>query len=216
MAVYYLGPFVIDPTYLLTVLLGFIIAIFILVIGYLIGALVGRIIKKAIEKTQVHAWIEKTGRVNSLGGVQPSALIGSLAKWWIFSLSMLLAADYINLHEVSQFLNGVAIWIPQLLAGILIVLAGLIIADFVVEVISKAKKLKGVKIVSSIVRAFIIIAFVIEALDVIGIKITIAEYSWYIILSGVVLALSLAIGIGFGLAFKDKAGRILEGLEKRL
>ncbi len=207
-----IGPLIIDPN----IIVGFIIAIIILILGYFIGAIIGHIIKKIVERTKLEKWIESTGRLGALGGIEPPSLMGGLVKWWVFSIALLIATDYIELTTVSRFLQSIAVWIPQLLAGILIVIAGLIIADFAAAVISKAKKLKGIKIVSPIVRVLIIIYFLTIAFQVIGIRVGLAENTLLIIVAGIVLALAIAIGIGFGFAFRKHAEKILTTMEKRM
>ena len=206
------GPLFIDPN----IIVGFIIAILILIVGYFIGAFVGFVVKKAVEKTKLEKWLEKTGRIDALGGLEPPALIGALTKWWVFSLALFIAADYIELKTVSGFLQSVAMWIPHLLAGILILIAGLIIADFAADSMAKAKKLKGVKLISPLIRILVIIYFLTIALEVIGIRVVLAQTTLLIVISGIVLALALAIGIGFGFGFRRQAEKILTNLEKKL
>ena len=207
-----MGPLIIDPN----VIIGFIVALVILIVGYFIGAFIGHIVKKGVEKTKLEKWLEKTGRIDSLSGIEPPRLIGSLVKWWVFSLALFLAADYIELLTVSEFLKNVAAWIPQLLAGILIIIAGLVIADSAADSTSKAKKLKGIKLISPIVRVLIIIYFLTIALDVIGIRVVLAETTLLILVGGIVLALALAIGIGFGFGFRKQAEKIIVNIEKKL
>ena len=207
-----MGPLVIDPN----ILVGFIVALVILIVGYFVGAFIGHIVKKVIERTKLEKWLEKTGRIDSLGGIEPPRLMGSLAKWWVFSLALFLAADYVGLLSVSRFLENVAAWIPQLLAGILIIIAGLIIADFAADSISKAKKLKGIKLISPLVRVLIIIYFLTIALDVLGIRVVLAEKTLLMLVGGVILALELEIGIGFGFGFRKQAEKIIVNIEKKL
>lgn len=203
------GTLIIDPN----IILGFIIALVILIVGYFVGALVGHIVKKGIEKTKLEKWLEKTGRMGSLGGIEPPRLIGALAKWWVFSLAVLLAADTVELTALGDFLYWVATFlIPKLLVGILIVIAGLIIADFAYEVITKAKKLKWAKVFGMVVKVIITVFAVLIALDNLGIQVKLAEYSWYIILGG----LMLAFAISFGLAFKKQAEKIVGDMSKKL
>ena len=208
-----IGPVVIDPA----IFIGIITAIAIIIIGYFIGAIIGFVVKKGVEKTKIEKWIEKTGRLDALGGMEPPALVGALVKWWVFSIVLFISADsIIGLETVSNFLRDVAGWIPQLLIGIVILIAGLIIADFAADSISKAKKFKGIKLISPLVRILIIIYFLTIALEVIGLKVVLAQTTLLILVAGIVLALSLAIGIGFGFAFRKTAEKLLTNLEKKL
>lgn len=215
-----IGPLLFNFKSLWNFIMGFVLILVIAILGYLIGAIIGSFIKKAIEKTKLEHWIEKAVRSEALGGIEPPALIGSLVKWWIFALALFIAADsitqYIELEQVSVFLLGVSAWIPKLLVAVLIIMAGLVLADFAANGMSKAKKLVGIKPLSALVKVLIIIYFAIIALDIAGIKVALAETTFLIIISGIVLAFSLAIGISFGFAFKNQAEKILVNLQKKL
>ena len=211
------GPLVLDFNYLRNILIGFVLVILIAAIGHIVGTFIGRIVKKGVGKTKIEKWIYKNIGKDALGGIELNSLLGGIAKWWIFSFGLLIASDaiggFVELEEASLFLYKLsAQWIPQLIGFILLVLVGLILAEFAAKRILSAKKLKGIRVISSVTKIIIILVFVIESLRIFGIHITIAEYSWYIILGGVMLAL----GIGFGLALKGPAERLLTDIEKKL
>ena len=131
---------------------------------------------------------------------------------FIFIAFLSPAATYVRLDALAEMLKLLAVWLPHLLAAIIIVLIGLIVADFAAEIIVKAKKIKGIRIISKTVKALIIIYTVAIALDQIGIQVQLAEYSWYIILGGIMLAFA----ISFGLAFKKQAEKLVGDFTKKL
>jgi len=194
---------------------GLVYAFFVLLIGYIIGGLVGIIIKKGLERTKLEKWLEKTGRLDALGGLHPPKLIGTLARWWVFIAFLVPAANLIKLEALASLLNGLAQWLPHLLAGIVIMIVGLLVADFAADSISAAKKLKGIRIISPFVRVLLIIYFLTIALQEIGVRVVLAETTLLLIIGGIVLAFALALGIGFGFGLRKHAEKIIGNLEKR-
>jgi hypothetical protein len=200
----------------ITYLPGLVGAILVLILGYFIGVLVGHGVRKAIEKTKLEEWIEKTGRIDALGGIKPPRLVGTLVKWWIFIAFLAPAANMVKLAALESLLKGLAVWLPHLLAGIVIIIVGLIIADFAADSVSGAKKLKGIKLISPLVRVLILVYFITIALQEMGIRLVLAETTLLIFVGGIVLALSITIGIGFGFAFRKQAEKILTNIEKKI
>jgi len=187
-----------------------------LIIGYIIGSIVGRIVKKVIERTKLEKWLEKTGRLDALCGIEPPKLLGSLVKWWIFIAFLTPATYYIQLGNLAGMIEDVARWLPLLLAAIIIMIVGLVVADFAANSISTAKKLKGIKLISPFARVLIIVYFLIWALDTIGLPVDLITNTLLILVGAIVLPLAIAMGIGFGFAFKKQAEKILINLEKKL
>jgi len=196
--------------------LGVVLALVTVIIGYFLGLLVGVIVRKVLEKTKLQNWLKKTGREKSLGGINAPKLLGALIKWWIFIAFLSPAAAFLKLTTLGLMLQNVATWAPHLLAGIVIMIVGVILADFAADKVSTAKKMKGVEAISNVVKVIIVIFFLSIALNEIGIQIALAETSLLIVLTGVVLALSLAIGISFGFALRKHADKMLTNFFKKI
>jgi len=209
-------PFLSFGYTLLGYLPGLVYAFFVLLIGYIVGNLVGIIVKKGLDRTKLEKWLEKTGRLDALGGLNPPKLLGTLVKWWVFIAFLVPAANLIKLEVLASLLMGLAQWLPHLLVGIVIMIVGLIVADYAADSISAAKKLKGIRIISPFVRVLLIIYFLTIALEEIGVRVILAEGTLLLIIGGIVLAIALAVGIGFGFGIRKYAEKIIAHLEKRL
>lgn len=195
---------------------GIIAALIIILAGYIIGILIGFLVGKIVEKFKVDKWIESTGRIDALGGLTLSGIVARLVKWWVFIAFLIPAAGQLKVPELSSSLIKLAEWVPQLILGIVIMIIGLLFADFLADAAAQAKKLKGIRAVSSLIRVATIIFFANIALRQIGIEIQFAENVLLIIIGGIVLSLALAIGIGFGFGLKKHADGIIKDLRKNL
>jgi len=197
---------------IVSILPGIVFAVLTIVLGYIVGAFVGWVVKHTLQKSKVDDWIVKIGRADSLGGLHVSNVCGQLIKWWIIVAFLAPAANWLELGQLSTILERVALWAPNLIAGVVIILAGLLVSDFFADSVAHAKKLKGIRAISSFVRIFTLIFFADIALRQIGISIVLAETAILIIIGGIVLALA----IGFGLGLRKEAEGIIKDWRKSL
>ncbi|MAG38975.1 hypothetical protein CMO90_02700 [Candidatus Woesearchaeota archaeon] len=200
------------------VLPGLIGAVILLLIGYFIGALFEAIIKGALQKAGLDHWVEKHEKHHALGHLSVSAILGAATKWYVFVLFLVPAAALISLGPLSEamevnWLYTLALWLPNLIVGVLIFYAGLILANMA-ETNIESHKFKWAHFWGGFARVVIILFVLDIALKQIGVNIIIAEATYLIILTGLVLAFAIAAGIGFGDALKGEAKKMLKKLSK--
>ncbi len=195
---------------------GLIGAFIILIVGYLVAIIVASGVKKLLDKTKLMKWIVKqTKTTQLLGKVDLTYFFATIVKWYVFILFLNPAADITNLKALSGFFMQLAIWIPSLIAAVVIGLLGFLFAMYVGEAILKTKA-AGSKIMAELIKTVIIVFTVIIALSQLGVNVILAQNTFLIVLSGAVFAISLALGIGFGLGMKDEAKLAVTKLRKRL
>jgi len=107
---------------------GIIGALIVLIVGYTIGWIVGFVVKKVLHKAKLDQLVMKDAAVKKIvGEFELSSLLGLIIKWYIFVLFLTPAASLVNLSSLSDFLIMAALWIPSLIAAILVALIGLIV-----------------------------------------------------------------------------------------
>ena len=199
---------------LLQFVLYLVLAAIIAALGYCVAWVVHWAVKKALDRAKIDKWMQKNNLDKSIGYASVSSLGASLLKWYIFLIFLIPAMSYLSLGELTSLLSDIVKWLPKVIVGIVIVMVGLVIADFIADKLSKAKG-PAIKHLNNIVRILIIIFVAVVALQEIGIYLRLAESTFLIILTGVVLALSLALGIGFGLGAKEEAAAIVKQWKKK-
>jgi hypothetical protein len=194
---------------------GLIGAIILLLIGYFLGALFEGIIKGALLKAGLDHWVEKHERHHALGKLSVSGIMGGAAKWYTFVLFLGAAAspNILHLGVLSDVLSKLANWLPHVIAGVLIFYFGLILADMA-ETAIEAHKFKWRHFWGGLARVIIILFVLDISLKEIGVNIIIAETTYLMILGGIIIALAIAIGIGFGGALKPEAAKLVKKLSK--
>ena len=191
-----LDPFVILWNSLVENLPGIIAAILLLIFGYIVSSFIGLITKWIIKKTRIDDWLEKTGRSDAIGNMHVSEITGKLVKWWVFILFLTTAANVGQLEQLASIFTSIFLWAPHLIAGIIIMIAGLIFADFLADSVTEAKKLKHIKSISVLIRIVTIIFFAEIALREIGINLVLAETKLLMLIGGSILILVIGFGVG--------------------
>ncbi len=191
---------------------GVLAAIVIIIIGFLVAQIVYVLLVKAFDKGHLDKWlVEKTHLHKTIGDMKVSHLLAVMLKWFIFVLFLPPAASFLKLDVLSTFLLDVAYWIPKMIAAVVIIIVGLVVANYVADKMHETKA-KSIGLFAEIAKLIIIIAVAIMALDQIGINVSLAENAFLIILAGIMLALAIA----FGLGMKDEAGDIVKKMKKKL
>ena len=189
----------------LSVIPGLIASIIVLLVGYIIGWIIYRFLDKLFEKIKFDDFlIRKTGLKKSVGDLRLGHILAVISKWYVFILFLTPAAGLVKLNALSTFLLELNFWIPSVIAALLIILFGILVADYVSNKIEHIR-MKSSPGVAYVAKLIILIFTVLLALDQIGLRLSLAHNTFLIILGGVMLAFSIAVGIGYGLGLKDAA-----------
>ena len=199
---------------LLSFLPALIGALLLLAIGWWIAGIVGRLVERllnrvgfehAAERTGITGFIDRTGA----GTMRASHIIGLLVKWFIRLIFLEMAAQALHLTAVTTLLNSIVLFIPNLVVALIIVLVGVLLAQFVGRLVRGSLSSAGVAnagVLGAVVEYGIIGLAIVTALNQIGIASIIVT----ILFAGVVGALALAAGLAFGLGGRDTAAEIWE------
>ncbi len=192
-----------------TVIAGVLVLIF----GYILSSLVGALVHAVLNAAKLDDHLRKAKLAHSIGFLSISHLGGALIKWYIFALFVVQSSNIFKLGVVSDQLNRLASMLPSVFAAIIIVLGGLIVADFAADRMLHAKR-KGVRVASSIVRWSIIIVVLVTALGQMGVNVAFVSNALLILVAAIGVGLAIAVGIGFGNAFKEESKTIVKHLKK--
>ncbi len=212
------GSALIDPLVQLwndfaTALPSLIAALIIVLVGLVIGSAVGLLVKKILEKSKIDIHLKKAGL--AIGFIHIASVIGSLVKWYIFAVFLIPAAEQLQgFGAIAGLLQRFALWLPNVIVAMAILVFGVIVADFLADRMLHAKR-SGVKLMSSVVRWVMILYVVLIALEQVGINVSLATNTALILVAALAAGLAVAFGIGFGFAFKDEAKLMIKHVKKR-
>ena len=194
-------------------------------IGTAVPALVGAGIILAAGyflARQVQHWVDDTlkridfNRMAHAGGLDEAVVrtgsrldpIRALAKlifWLVMLVVILLASTALGLESINQMFGTMLSFIPTLIAGIVIVILGMIVGEFVRGLIlASAGQVSGVPTLAKLAKSAVVVISLFMALQQVGVAEDIVTSAFTLILG----AVALGVGLAFGLGNRELAGEI--------
>ena len=196
-----------------------VVAILVLVVGWIVGGLLGGLVRKLIKRLHLDTALDKAG-VDDLSAragytFKPAKFVGDLVKWFVILAFTIVALDVLRLNEVTVFMREVVLgYLPLVFAAVLILFAGLLIANVAKTLVMGMVRSGGSRSPEFFgkIAYYLVIAFaVMAALN----QMKIADELIETLFMGIVFALSLGAGLAFGLGGKDAAGRYIEEVTRK-
>jgi hypothetical protein len=188
-------------------------ALIILLIGWIIGRLVAAIARRvlralhfdrAMERARVDAYLQR-------GGVRADAVdvLASLVFWFIFLIFVLAAAEALRVPAISNIVNAIVLWLPQLFVALIVLIIGVLLARLVSDVVRAAMDGAGISggpVLAGIAGVAVVAFAAIIALNQIGVGAAVVQE----LFGGVIFGLALALALAFGLGGRDTAKNIVD------
>lgn len=194
-----------------------IVAVIIFIIGWLIGVGIGRIVSQIVNSLRVDQALRAAGVEDVLkrAGFELSSggFLGGLVKWFFIIVFLVASLNVLHLDQVNIFLTTVVLgYLPQVIAAVLIILVAAVIADAAERVITgaaKAAHIHSANFAGAVTRWAIWIFAILAALA----QLQVATAFVQTLFTGIVIAISLAVGLAFGLGGQQSAARYLDHLK---
>lgn len=194
-------------------------ALLILLIGWIIAAGLDRLIVQILKQIKLDNALNKLGTKNLFkkAGVdfEASDFIGGLVKWTILLVSFLAASDVLGLSRVSDFLNQILSYIPNVFVAIAILLIGMLAANFLAHVVRGgvgATKIKSANFLATMTKWIIWIFTILIVFNQLGIAAIIIDR----LITAIFFMIALAGGLAFGLGGQKAATDTLSEVQKEI
>jgi hypothetical protein len=169
-------------------------------------------VSRVLQSMQLNKLAERAGIAKFLakGEVKYtlSDLIALIIYWLLMLIVIMITANVLGLTTVAELMDKVVLYIPNVLAALIILVIGALLAVFVRKVVETTTKNAGLthaRGMGVIAHSTIVIFAAIIALEQLKIGITVLSQFITIILGSIGLALALA----FGLGCKDLAAKAM-------
>jgi len=135
-------------------------------------------------------------------------LLGQIVRWIILLIFFISAMNILGLYAVSDILNRILGYVPNVLSAVLILAIGILVAGLLEVIVKgavssfnpKASRLLG-KVTSYTIMVFVVLAAISE--------LKIAQDFIQTIFMGVVATLSIGVGLALGLGSKTTVEKIV-------
>ena len=179
--------------------------------GWLIGRLLGWVTRRLI--TAITGRLSKHptigGALDSSGAsVQIPRVISGFVFWFVFVFFIAAAMETLGLPVVTASLNRVAYYLPNVLAALLMIFAGVIVGKVVSNAVARTASGTGVSfgpVIGGTVRGTILLVAVVVAIEQVGIQADVL-----VIMVAIVVGTTLAgAALAFGLGARSAVGNII-------
>jgi hypothetical protein len=182
-------------------------SIFVMIIVMIGGIIVSWFIKKLLARLLIlfrfDKWANEAGLINFLqkGGVKtlPSIVISKIVFWIFIVVFFSFGLNFIGITQFTEYASRVSSALPLIVVSIVIIIIGIILSNFISRVIYLACENANIKYGDPIAKGVRIFLFIITfgiVFEYIGVGNTIITISFLIIFGGIIMTLSLALGIG--------------------
>ena len=179
------------------------IALLVLLLGFILARLVASGITRLLQligfdrlvsRTAFQVLMERSGTKKPI-----SAILGTIGFWLILSLFLLFASESLRLPLISEALTSLFHYIPRVGIAILILVLGLIAANFVRELIIMACSSAGITQGTIVAQAFYVAAIllvVVTSINQLGINTALLDNTIILIIAGLIGGSALSFGLG--------------------
>jgi len=189
------------------------LAVVILIVGWLIAKVVRFAVVRGLKAINFNVLTDRSGMDGFLkrGGLKAdtTGLLSQILYWLVVLATLMVAFNTLGLAYVTDLIGRIVLFIPKVIVSVLILAFGSYFARFLATSVSTYCKNVGIQdadLLGRITMYAVMIFVAIIALDQMNIGGDILRLTFLVLLSGVVLALAIA----FGLGGQKWAGTLLE------
>jgi hypothetical protein len=184
----------------------------IIVIGWLIASLIARGIAALLRTMNFNDLAARSGFSGFLlnAGVRtdPSGALAVTGKWFVRLIALIVAFDALGLPAVSQVLQQLLLWLPNVVVAIVILVIAGLVATGLAGLVRGATAQAGFTnagLLATVTRGAVWGFGIVVAVNQLGIATSLVNT----LFMGLVGAVALALGLSFGLGGRDTAAQIV-------
>jgi hypothetical protein len=194
-------------------------ALAVFIVGLIVAAVLDKLVERLVYYLKLDALLRKLGveqvveRANMK--LNSGKFLGKLVYWFFVIAFLLAASDILGFFTLSNFLRDVLNYVPNILVAVLILLAALLLANFLrglVRASVMSANLHHAKGLGAVAWWVVMIFGLLTALVQLGVAVSIINT----LITGLIAMLALAGGLAFGLGGKEYAAECLKAVKDEL
>ncbi len=202
--------------------ISILLVLIILLLGWLASKLIKLLVTKILKSIKVDDLSERVelDALLSKGGIPYtlSELIGIVFYWLSLLITFIVAINSIGLTIANDLLNRLVLYIPNIVAGVFILILGMFVATMLRNIVQTAATNAGLaqsKLLAKIVEVVVVIFAVLVSFEQLGIAPRLIELIVSIVLASFGLAFALAFGFGCQEPAKNFVNSLVEKFKNR-
>ena len=184
----------------------------ILLIGWIVAGVISNVVASLLRGVKFNDLAQRSGFAGFVRnmGIQTDAAgaLATVINWFVRLIVLVVAFDALGLPAVSQVLQQLLLWLPNLVVALVVLVIGGLAANALASVGRGATAQAGLgnpDLLSNVARIAVWAFAIVVAVNQIGIATTLVNT----LFMGIVAAISIALGLAFGLGGRDVAGQIV-------
>lgn len=148
----------------------------------------------------------------------PAELLAMLVYWLVLLATLVAAVSSLGLNQVSEVLTRCLVYLPKVIAAVVVLILGLFLASFLAGVVRAAAAnaaLAESHVLAALVRYAIVAFTAAVTLEELGIAPELVRSAFVILFGAVALAMALAFGLGCKDLARDWMVRYLDSARAR-
>jgi small-conductance mechanosensitive channel len=187
-------------------------ALVLLVVGLFLAWLAGRLAARALGAVGLDGLAERAGLLDILERIglrrSLSRLVGRAIRITLSVVVVIAALSVLGLGALSASLNAAVLFLPKLLVALALVLAGVVVAEWVAHRAGRVSEQMDLAFPAGRMAYVVVLAlFVLTALAQVGIPTGILT----LILGVLIVAAALTVALAFGLGGREVARQLSAG-----
>ncbi len=195
-------------------------AVAIFAIGWIVGMILARIVEQIAEVLRIDDALKAAGvddAAREAGfSLNAGRFLGVLVQWFVVIVFLMTSLEILGFQRVTMFLQQVVLlYLPQVIVAALILILAAVVAEVVKNIVTGSARAAGAhsaNLAGAVAKWAIWIFAVMAALDQLGVASSFVQT----VFAGLVIALSLAFGLAFGLGGKEAAARTIERVRSEI
>jgi hypothetical protein len=178
-------------------------ALLILLVGWIIARVVETLLVKGLRVVRFNQVADRAEIDQFLAnaGVRtdPATVVGRLAYWFLMLIFVVAAFGAFGLPQVTDILDRIIGFIPNVVVAIVVLLLGALAANFVSNLVRGAAgtaRIGDPNLLATLARSAIMVFAALMALDQLQVAPTIINTLWMALVGMVAVAGALAFGLG--------------------
>ena len=184
--------------------------ILILLIGWMLATLVQKVITRFLKLARLDTVSEKIGIANILtkGDINYtlSEILGVLIYWLLMLVVFLMAVNALQLTVAAQLLNQVILYVPNVIAGVFILVLGIFFASVIANAVRTTAANAGIqqaRTLGQFTQVIIVVFTIMESLNQLKVDTSVLQ----LLVKAALASVALGVGLAIGLGCKDMAGK---------
>jgi hypothetical protein len=189
----------------------------VLIVGWIISSLLARGVEALLHAVKFNDLARRSGFADFVQkmGVKDdsSGVIASIVKWFVRLITLVVAFDTLGLPAVSNVLQQLLLWLPNLVVALVVLVIGGLAANGLSQLVRGTTAQAGFSnpdTVATVTKVAVWGFAIVVAVNQLGIATTLINT----LLIGIVGAFSIAFGLAFGLGGRDRAAQVLDTMAR--